>query len=50
MAMERFARALEELRDHAFIDYKQLGLPFKLCKCELLFNLLVSAMYADFLS
>ena len=36
--MASYHQALTLLRSNKFIDYKQLGLKFRLFKCELLFN------------
>ena len=38
-ALRGFEEALGKLHGHAYIDYKQLGLPYKLPKCEILYNL-----------
>ena len=38
-ALRGFEEALSKLHGHAYIDYKQLGLPYKLPKCEILYNL-----------
>ena len=38
-AITSFHHALEELHEHPFIDYKQLGLVFKLYACELNHNM-----------
>ncbi len=38
-ALDDFHSALSKLRDHALIDYKQLGMTYKLAKCEILHNM-----------
>ncbi|KAJ1172105.1 hypothetical protein NDU88_003957 [Pleurodeles waltl] len=47
-AMKDFAEAFTQLRGNLLIDYKILGLPYKLYGCEILHNLaLVHAMLKD---
>lgn len=47
-AMQDFAEAFTQLRGNLLIDYKILGLPYKLYGCEILHNLaLVHAMLQD---
>ncbi|EDQ92694.1 uncharacterized protein MONBRDRAFT_5451, partial [Monosiga brevicollis MX1] len=45
--MTAFARAHELLRGAKFIDYKQLGLPYRLCACEVAFNASLAAQKAN---
>jgi len=40
-ALSDFEATNEQLNDNVLIDYKQLNFKFKLCKCEVLYNMCV---------
>ena len=40
--MAAFKKSLELLREHRFVDYKQLGLNYQLYSCEVRTNFIIS--------